>query len=144
MKQSLSAIAVVIVLTGGALAAQQQAPPAAPAAPKAEPAKAPASPAGKWVMNLESPQGAMSVNLEVKLDGENKATGTLEGPQGPTPIAGEFKDGVLGFVISFDAGGTAMEIYFEGKVNAEGRMVGTVSLGDMGSFPFTADRAKGL
>lgn len=95
-------------------------------------------------MNLESPQGAMSVNLEVKLDGENKATGTLEGPQGPTPIAGEFKDGVLGFVISFDAGGTAMEIYFEGKVNAEGRMVGTVSLGDMGSFPFTADRAKGL
>jgi len=71
-------------------------------------------------------------------------TGTIEGPQGPSAIAGEVKDGVLGFTISFDAGGTAMEIYFEGKVNAAGKMTGTVAAGDMGSFPFTAERVKGL
>ncbi len=145
MKQSLTAAIAAVVLIGGtALAAQQQAPPATakPTPPPA--ATAPASPAGKWNMNLESPQGAMAVALEVKVDAANKVTGTLEGPQGPTAIAGEVKDGVLGFTISFDAGGTALEVYFEGKINAEGKMAGTVSLGDMGTFPFTAERVKGL
>jgi hypothetical protein len=144
MKQSLSALAVVVMFTGGVTLAAQQAPPTPPQAeaPKA-PAKA-SGPAGKWVMNLEGPQGAMSVNLDVKVDASNKVTGTLEGPQGPTPIAGEVKDGVLGFSISFDAGGTAMEIYFESKIDPQDKMVGTMSLGDMGKFPFTATRAKGL
>lgn len=144
MRQSLSALAVAIILAGGVQLAAQQAPPAAkPEAPKADAAK-PAGPAGKWVMNLESPQGAMSVNLEVKVDAASKVTGSLEGPQGPTPIAGEVKDGVLGFSISFDAGGQAIEIYFEGKIGADDKMAGTMSLGDMGTFPFTAVRAKGL
>lgn len=143
MKQSLTAIVASIVLVGGAALAAQQAPPA----PKPEavaPAKAPASPAGKWVMALESPQGAMSVNLDVKVDAANKVTGTLEGPNGPTAIAGEVKDGVLGFAISFDAGGQMIEIWFEGKIADDGKMAGTMSLGDMGSFPFTAERAKGV
>jgi hypothetical protein len=148
MKHSITAVVAVVILVGGAALAAQQAPPAAPAqiAPKVEApvVKAPASPAGKWNMNLESPQGAMAMALDVKVDAANKVTGTLESPQGPTAIAGEVKDGVLGFTISFDAGGTAMEIYFEGKINAEGKMTGTMSLGDMGTFPFSAERVKGL
>lgn len=143
MKQSITAIVASIVLVGGAALAAQQAPPA-PKPEAAAPAKAAASPAGKWVMALESPQGAMSLNLDVKVDAANKITGTLESPNGPTAIAGELKDGVLGFSISFDAGGQMMEIYFEGKVKEDGKMAGTMSLGDMGSFPFTAERAKGL
>ena len=145
MKQSLSALAVVVILAGGVLiAAQQQAPPTPPQeAPKAPVAK-PSGPAGKWVMNLEGPQGAIAANLEVKLDPANKVTGTLEGPNGPVAIAGEVKEGVLGFSISFDAGGTAMEVYFEGKIGADDKMTGTFAIGDMGTFPFTATRAKGL
>lgn len=143
MRQSLSALAAVVILAGGVQLAAQQAPPAAPK-PEAAAAAKPAGPAGKWVMNLEGPQGAMSVNLDVKVDAANKVTGTLEGPQGPTAIAGEVKDGVLGFTISFDAGGTALEIYFEGKINAEDKMTGTMALGDMGTFPFVATRAKGI
>jgi len=145
MKQSLSALAVVVILAGGVqLAAQQQAPPTPPQeAPKA-PAAKPGGPAGKWIMNLETPNGTQAVNLEVKLDATNKVTGTLESPQGPTTIAGEVKDGVLGFTINFDAGGTALEIYFEGKIGADDKMTGTMSVGDMGKFPFTATRAKGL
>lgn len=143
MRKSLSALAAVVIIFSGVQLAAQQAPPAA--APKPDAAKAaPAGPAGKWVMNLESPQGAMSVNLEVKVDAANKVTGTLEGPAGPTPITGEVKDGVLGFTISIDGGGTAMEIYFEGKIGADDKMTGTLSLGDMGSFPFSATRAKGI
>lgn len=151
MKQSLTAAIAVVVLAGAATLSAQAPPAAAKPAPQtaapqtaAPTAKAPASPAGKWNMNLESPQGAMAAALEVKVDATNKVTGTLEGPQGPTAIAGEVKDGVLGFTISIDGGGTAMEIYFEGKINADGKMTGTVSLGDMGNFPFTAVRVKGL
>ncbi len=145
MKQSLTALAVVVMLTGGVpLAALQQAPPTPPQeAPKA-PAVKPGPPAGKWVMNLEGPQGSMALNLEVKVDAASKVTGTLESPQGPTTIAGDVKDGLLGFTINFDAGGTMMEIYFEGKVGADDKLTGTMSLGDMGKFPFTATRAKGL
>ncbi len=142
MKQSLIAVVASVAFAGGGLAAQQQAPPAAPKA-EAAPAAA-ASPAGKWLMALESPQGAMSINLDVKVDAANKVTGTLEGPNGPTAIAGEVKDGVLGFAISFDAGGQMIEIWFEGKIKEDGKMAGTMSLGDMGTFPFTAERAKGL
>ena len=86
----------------------------------------------------------MALNLDVKVDATNKVTGTLESPQGPTTIAGEVKDGVLGFTINFDAGGTPMEIYFEGKVGADDKLTGTMSLGEMGKFPFTATRAKGI
>jgi len=142
MKQSLSMLAFVAILAGGAhLAAQQQAPPA-PAADAKAPAKA-AGPAGKWTLNLQSPQGEMSIALDVKVDASNKVTGTLTGPQGPANIAGEVKDGVLGFTFGFDAGGTPMEIYCEAKVDKDDKMTGTMSVGDMGQFPFTGVRAKG-
>lgn len=145
MRQSLSALAVVVILAGGVQLAAQQAPPTPPKpeAPKTDAAK-PAGPAGKWDMNLESPQGPMALKLEVKVDAANKVTGTLESPQGPTAITGEVKAGVLGFTISFDAGGTMMEIYFESKIGADDKMTGTMALGDMGTFPFTATRAKGI
>ena len=144
MKQSLSALAVVVILTGGVQLAAQQAPPTPAQADAKAPAAKPGAPAGKWVMNLSGPQGEMAINLDVKVDAANKVTGTLEGPQGPTQIAGEVKEGVLGFTISFDAGGTPMEIYFEGKVGADDKLTGTMSLGDMGKFPFSCTRAKGL
>jgi hypothetical protein len=143
MKQSLIAVVASVMFVGAAVSAQQ-APPAGPKPDAAAAAKAAPSPAGKWTVALESPQGAMSVALDVKVDAANKVTGTLDGPNGPTPIKGEVKDGVLGFTISFDAGGQAMEIYFEGKIKEDGKMAGTMSLGDMGSFPFTAERVKGL
>lgn len=144
MKQSLSVLAVVVILCGGVLARQQQTPPTPPQeAPKA-PAAKPTGPAGKWVLNVEGPQGALSVNLDVKVDATNKVTGTLEGQAGPAPIMGEVKDGVLGFTFQFDAGGTAMEIYVEAKVDKDDKMAGTMAVGEMGKFPFTGTRAKGI
>jgi hypothetical protein len=145
MKQSVVALVTAVVLAGGSVISAQQAPPATAKPEPAAPAKAAAaSPAGKWVMALQAPQGATSVTLDVKVDPANKVTGTLDGPNGPTPIKGEVKDGVLGFTISFDAGGQAIELYFEGKIKDDGKMTGTMSIPGMDSFPFTAERAKGL
>jgi hypothetical protein len=143
MKHSLSVFAAVVIFAGGVLAAQtQQAPPAPPAADAKAPAKA-SGPAGKWTLNLEGPQGAMSIALDVKVDSSNKVTGSLTGPNGALAIAGEVKEGVLNFSFNFDAGGTAMEIYCEAKVDKDDKMAGTMAIGDMGKFPFTGTRDKG-
>ncbi len=145
MKRILT-LAVVTLLTTAApvFARQAAAPPAQPEAKKeATPdPKAAASYAGKWVLDLQSPQGAMQVNLDVKIDAANKVTGAIDTPNGSSAIAGEFKDGVLGFALNFDAGGQMVEIWFESSLK-EGKLAGTMSLGDMGAFPFTGTRPKG-
>jgi hypothetical protein len=143
MKHSLSALALAVMFTGAIVAAQtQQAPPTPPTVDAKAPAKA-SGPAGKWTLNLEGPQGAMSIALDVKVDASNKVTGSLTGPNGALAIAGEVKEGVLNFSFNFDAGGTAMEIYCEAKVDKDDKMAGTMAIGDMGKFPFTGTRDKG-
>lgn len=141
---TLAALTALFVASP-AFARQAAPPPAAQPeakAPAADP-KAAASYVGKWTMDLQGPQGAMQIALDVKIDAANKVTGTIESPQGPANIAGEFKDATLGFAINFDAGGQMLEIFFESTLK-EGKLAGTMYLGDMGSFPFTAVRAKGL
>ena len=149
MNRRLTVTALLLsALVAVPFAQQQAAPPAQSATPTADAAKvdakAAASYVGKWSMDVQSPQGAMQIGLEVAIDKANVVTGTLNGPQGPTPIKGEFKDGTLGFTISFDAGGQMLEIYFEGSIKDDGKLTGQMHLGDMGSFPWTAARAKGL
>ncbi|GMV22122.1 MAG: hypothetical protein AB7L71_06600 [Vicinamibacterales bacterium] len=144
MKRSSITLAALALAAAIPVAAAQQAPPTQQAEAKKETAgdsKAAPSFAGKWSMEAQTPQGAMSLPLEVKIDGANKVTGTLSGPNGPTPITGEVKDGKLGFSINFDAGGQMIEIYFESELK-EDKLNGTMYLGDMGNFPFTAVRAK--
>lgn len=145
MKRTLITLATLLAVSVAAPAFARQAapPPAKPeAAAKADP-KAAAVFSGKWNMETQSPNGAMQIPLEVKVDAANKVTGTLTGPNGATPIVGEVKDGTLGFAINFDAGGQMIEIWFESTLKDD-KLTGTMSLGDMGSFPFTAVRAKGL
>jgi hypothetical protein len=146
MKRTLVTLAALAALSVATPAfARQAAPPAAQPEAKAAPVdpKLAASYVGKWTMDLQSPQGAMQLALDVKIDAANKVTGTIESPNGPANIAGEFKDSVLGFAINFDAGGQMVEIWFESTIK-DGKLAGTMSLGDMGSFPFTGVRAKGL
>jgi hypothetical protein len=141
MKQSIVAIVATVVLAGGALAAQQ----APPTAAKPEAAKAaPASLAGKWTGAVETPNGNLALVLDVKIDADNKVTGTLTGDNGPAPIKGEVKEGTLTFTFGYDAGGGPIQVAFEGRVKADGKLAGTMNAGEVGSFPFTAERAKGL
>lgn len=148
MKRIVTAMAALAILTTAAPSFAQQAPPTT-STPPAE-AKAPstdpkvaASYVGPWTVDLQSPDGAMQVALDVKIDAANKVTGAVQTPNGTTPIAGEFKDATLGFAINFDAGGQMIEIWFESTLK-DGKLAGAMYLGEMGSFPFTAVRAKGL
>lgn len=144
MKRTVITLAALAALTVTSPAmARQAAPPQAEKPAAAADPKAAASYAGKWTLDLQSPQGAMQLALDVKIDAANKVTGTIESPQGPTNIAGEFKDSTLSFAISFDAGGQMIEIWFESTLK-DGKLAGAMYLGDMGNFPFTGVRAKGL
>lgn len=146
MKRLVTAMAALAILTTAAPSFAQQAPPTTPPAAATAPAADPkvaASYVGKWAMDLQSPDGAMQVALDVKIDAANKVTGSIETPNGATPIAGEFKDATLGFAINFDAGGQMIEIWFESTLK-DNKLAGAMWLGEMGSFPFTAVRAKGL
>lgn len=146
MKRIVTALAALAILTTAAPSfAQQAPPPTPPAEAKAAAAdpKVAASYIGKWTVDLQSPEGPMQVALDVKIDAAKKVTGTIQTPNGSTPIAGEFKDATLGFSINFDAGGQMIEIYFESTLKDD-KLAGAMYLGDMGSFPFTAVRAKGL
>lgn len=137
---TLAAVAALTMSTPAV--ARQAAPPAQQAEAKAptDP-KLAASYVGQWTLDIQSPQGPLQSSLEVKIDAQNKVTGTMSTPQGNSAIGGEFKDAVLAFAISFDAGGTMIDIWFESTIK-DGRLAGTMSLGDMGSYPFTGVRAK--
>lgn len=148
MKRTFVALATLLAVSVAAPAfARQAAPPAtakpeAAAAPTTDP-KLASSYAGKWTMDVQSPQGAMQLGLDVKIDKANVVTGMLTGgPGGDTAIKGEFKDSKLGFVITIDAGGTPMEVWFEGVLK-DGKMAGTAGVADT-TFTWSAARAKGL
>jgi len=144
MKRLVTAMAALAILTTAVPAFARQAPPAPTEAkaPSVDP-KVAASYIGKWTVDLQSPQGAMQLALDIKIDAANKVTGTIETPNGASPIVGEFKDATLEFAINFDAGGQMVEIWFESTLK-DAKLAGAMSLGEMGSFPFTGVRAKGL
>jgi hypothetical protein len=139
LSKTLAACALAFMLP--ALAAAQTATQDPKPAEKAAPAAA-TTVAGKWAMSLQSPQGAMDVALDVKLDEKNIVTGTLSGPQGPVPIEGELKEGVLGFLISVDGGGGTFSIWFSGSLKEDGTMAGNADMGEMGQMAWTAKRVK--
>lgn len=134
---AVCALALTIPALAGAQTATQDPKPVE----KTAPAEA-MTVAGKWAMSLQSPQGAMDVSLEVKVDEKQVVTGTLSGPQGPVPIEGELKEGVLGFLISVDGGGGSFSIWFSGSLKEDGTMAGNADMGEMGQMSWTAKRVK--
>lgn len=141
MSFSKTLVVCALALTVPAVAAAQTATQDPKPVEKTTPA-AEMTVAGKWSMSLQSPQGAMDAALEVKLDEKNIVTGTLAGPQGPVPIEGELKEGVLGFLISIDGGGGAFSIWFSGSLKEDGTMAGNADMGEMGQMAWTAKRVK--
>lgn len=127
--RSLIVAALVAVATATG-AAQSQAP-----APK------PINITGKWNMALEIQMGTAAPVLEFVQDGE-KITGSYTGRYGKFPLAGTLKGKTLEFAFKMDAEGTAVDMYFQGEVAADGlTMKGTADLAGMGEASWTAKRA---
>jgi len=131
-------LTATLLATGTTMAAQLSAPPAQPAPPAAEAKPASkASVAGKWTMTVEIDQSQGPAALDIKLT-DKKVTGTLSGPGGELPIAGEFADGTLKFSIDYQGQFT---IAFVGTFKDDDTMTGTMDFGK-GSVNWRAVRVK--
>jgi hypothetical protein len=130
-----AAVLISVGLSAASLPAQDpQTPPAA------KPAEKPTTIAGKWNGSVDAGNGPMGFVIEFKLDGK-KVTGSLTGDYGTSAIDGEFADNKLTFTITVDTPNGAFTVVFTGTLKDDA-LTGTADLGQMGSFPFKAERAK--
>lgn len=125
--------ALVAVSTLSARAPQDPPKPAPPAA-KTDTAL---TVAGNWNISMDFGQGPTDIGAVFKLDGK-KVTGTLSGPQGDVPLAGEFADGKLSFAIDVNG----MSLNFTATLKDADNMTGNMG-GQMGDVPWVAKRIKG-
>ena len=111
---------------------------------KPEPTKAPAAGvAGKWAVNIAGPSGAVESSLDLKADPKDaqKITGTIASQMGEAALTGTFVDGKLTFAFSMDANGQQLNVTFNGALQKDGSLAGTLSFGQ-GDLTWTATRAK--
>jgi hypothetical protein len=94
---------------------------------------------GNWNITLSTPMGERKTTLTVKSAGS-----TLTGTQGADGNSGEIFDGTVnGDDLTWKISITnpmPLTLAFSGKVSGDG-MSGEASIGPMGNFPFTGERA---
>jgi hypothetical protein len=115
----------------------QQAPPTPP--PPATEAAAPAAAtiAGNWTISMDYGQGPTDIGAMFKLDGK-KVTGALTSEMGELPLAGEYNEGKLTFVIDVQG----MSLTFTAALKDADNLNGSMA-GQMGEIPFVGKRVKG-
>ena len=140
MKRLFTAsVASLALAFSTSLAAQQSGQTGSGQSEKQE-SKEAASVAGKWNMSVQTQNGATEAGLEIKLEGK-KVTGTVTGPQGSAPIAGEYADGKLKFELTYPTNNGDIQIMFSGALKADGTLAGTMAF-QQNEAPWTATRAK--
>lgn len=101
-----------------------------------------ASLTGDWVASVELPNMTANPGLTLKQDGE-KLTGDYTSAQyGKFPINGTVKGNDVTFWFAMSVEGTAMNVTYTGKIEADGSLKGSVNYGDMMSGTFSATRKK--
>ena len=69
-----------------------------------QPAAAQANLTGPWEVTIDSPQGAMTIDADLKQDGE-ALTGVITSPMGTVELKGTFKNDELSFSYTRAAAG---------------------------------------
>ena len=141
MKKLMVLVTAILLVPGLFARASAAQDPQTQTPPAAKPADAAASIAGKWNGSVDAGQGPMDLQIELKLDGK-KVTGTLTGQQGTMAVTnGEFADNKLTFSISVDTSQGPLTVVFTATLK-DNVLTGTADAGQMGSFPFHAERPK--
>jgi hypothetical protein len=140
--KKLMVLVAALVLAPGLLARARAAAqdPQTQTPPATKPADATATIAGKWNGSVDAGQGPMDLQIDLKIDGK-KVTGTLVGQQGTMAVTGEFADNKLTFSISIDTSQGPLTVVFNATLK-DNVLTGTADAGQMGSFPFHAERPK--
>jgi hypothetical protein len=96
---------------------------------------------GLWEVTIDSPQGPMSIDAELKQNGE-ALTGMIISPMGNTEIKGTFKNNELAFSYSVPLQGQNLDISMTGKL-ADDTIDGLVVIAGLGEVPWKAKRKSG-
>ena len=78
-------------------------------------AAAQANVSGPWEVTIDSPQGPMSIDADLKQDGE-ALTGMITSPMGNVELKGTFKNDELAFSYSVPLQGQNLDITMTGKL----------------------------
>lgn len=120
---------------------------AAPAAEKKDaPAPAASKPAasltGEWVASVQMDTINATPALTLKQDGETLTGDYTSAQYGKFPLKGTVKGNDVTFWFAMSVEGTAMNVTYTGKIEADGSLKGSVNYGDMMSGTFSATRKK--
>ena len=93
---------------------------------------------GPWEVTIDSPQGAMSIDANLKQDGE-ALTGMIISPMGNVELKGTFKNNELAFSYSVPLQGQNLDITMTGKLAGD-TIDGLVAIAGLGEVPWKAKR----
>lgn len=93
---------------------------------------------GPWEVTIDSPQGAMTIDADLKHQGE-ALTGVITSPMGTVELKGTFKNDELSFSYSVPLQGQNLDITMTGKLAGE-TIDGLVAIAGLGEVPWKAKR----
>lgn len=93
---------------------------------------------GPWEVTIDSPQGAMSIDADLKQNGE-VLTGNIVSPMGNVELKGTFKNNELSFSYSVPLQGQNLDITMTGKLVGD-TIDGLVAIAGLGEVPWKAKR----
>ena len=93
---------------------------------------------GPWEVTIESPQGAMTIDADLKQQGE-ALTGVITSPMGTVELKGTFTNDELSFSYSVPLQGQNLDITMTGKLAGE-TIDGLVAIAGLGEVPWKAKR----
>ena len=96
---------------------------------------------GEWVFDVQTEAGSGSPSFVFTQAGE-KLTGKYKGTFGEADLTGTVTGTAVKFSFSADAQGTPITIVYQGEVENNTSIKGTVDLGGIGSGTFTGKRTK--
>ena len=94
---------------------------------------------GKWDFAIELDAGSGNPAFEFQQKGE-ALSGTYTGMLGPAKLTGTVKGQNISFSFDAEFNGDKMRVVYEGTVDGDTKMKGTVKLGTLGSGTFTAKK----
>jgi hypothetical protein len=96
---------------------------------------------GEWIFDVSTSQGSGSPTFAFQQDGE-KLTGTYRGLFGEASLTGTVKGRTLKFSFTANAQGTELVVTYDGELEDNDSVKGTVDFGGMGSGTFEGRRKK--
>jgi hypothetical protein len=101
-----------------------------------------ASLTGDWAASVELPNMTATPGITLKQDGEKLTGDYVSAQYGKFAINGTVKGSDVTFWFAMSVEGTALNVTYTGKIDADGSLKGSVNYGDMMSGTFSATKKK--